>query len=222
MEESEVVATTRPFASVARSDEGTPVIARFVVVALVVVLFLEIVLSKYDVDDAKTPLFAQMGEVVAAVTRLKFVSNWNGSCAPVAVASVPQYRMPPVVDFTSQFAADRLSTASEVEVAFVVVVFAKMLPPVNVLFEYIFGMVVEASMKAIALVVDHERPVEVKKFELVVEKKLFTFFQVSLEVVENERPTDVKYADELVEKKSRALFQASLLVVLKERPTEVK
>ncbi len=38
-EEMDVVATTEPFASVARSDDGSPVIARFVVVAFVVVDF---------------------------------------------------------------------------------------------------------------------------------------------------------------------------------------
>ena len=45
----------------------------------------------------------------------------NGSAAPVAVASVPQKRTPPVVDFTSQLAALRFKTASDVVVAFVVV-----------------------------------------------------------------------------------------------------
>ena len=132
-DESEVVATTLPFASVPSNEEGSEVIARFVVVALVVVLFPVMVLVKYEVEDAKSPLFAQMGDEVAAVMRLKFVSNWKGSCAPVAVASVPQYRTPPVVDFTSQFAAERLRTANEVVVAFVVVVFPKILPPVKVL-----------------------------------------------------------------------------------------
>jgi hypothetical protein len=41
-------------------------------------------------------------------------------------------------------------------------VFVKVLLPVKVLDEYIFGMVVEASMKLLALVVDHERPTLVK------------------------------------------------------------
>ncbi len=54
---------------------------------------------------------------------------------------------------------------------------------------YSFGIVDDASMKYDADVVDHERPAEAKYAELVVEKKLFTFFQASADVVENERPT---------------------------------
>ena len=44
----------------------------------------------------------------------------KGSEAPVEVESVPQCRIPPVVDFTSQATADRLVTASDVAVALVV------------------------------------------------------------------------------------------------------
>jgi hypothetical protein len=71
-------------------------------------------------------------------------------------------------------------------------------------------------------VVDQERPVEVKKFELVVEKKLFTFFQASVLVVLNERPTEVKYAADVVEKKLLAALYASADVVAHARPTEEK
>jgi hypothetical protein len=140
----EVVATTEPCALVERSADGSEVMARFVVVAFVVVAFRVMALSKYDVDDAKSPLFAQMMDEVAAVMRLKFVSNWKGSCAPVAVASVPQYKTPPVVDFTSQFAAERLVMAKVVVVAFVVVALVKMLLPVNMLSVYVFGIVEDA------------------------------------------------------------------------------
>ena len=49
-------------------------------------------------------------------------------------------------------------TARLVVVAFVVVVLVKMLPAVQVLLAYSFGIVVEASMKYVAEVVDHERP----------------------------------------------------------------
>ena len=45
---------------------------------------------------------------------------------------------------------DAVDAKRLVVVAFVDVVFAKMLPPVNVLFEYVFGILVEASAKNIA------------------------------------------------------------------------
>ena len=70
-----------------------------------------------------------------------------------------------------------LEMARLVVVAFVVVVFWKMLPPVKVLLLYVLGMVVDASTKAIAEVVDQERPAAVKYCDDVVEKKLLTDFQ---------------------------------------------
>ena len=65
-EESDVVAPTVPLAFVARSAPARLVIAKFVVVAFVVVEFEASRLTKREVDDAKMPLFAQRGEVVAA------------------------------------------------------------------------------------------------------------------------------------------------------------
>ncbi len=105
-----------------------------------------------------------------------------------------------------------------VVVAFVVVVFVKMLPAVQVLAEYSFGIVDEESMKYIAEVVDHERPTEVKYVALVVLKKLRASFHASFEVVENARPTEVKYVDEVVEKKLFTFFQKSVEVVEKKNP----
>ena len=49
--------------------------------------------------------------------------------------------------------------------------------PVQVFAEYVFGIVVEASMNAIAEVVDQERPAAVKYCDDEVEKKLLTDFQ---------------------------------------------
>jgi hypothetical protein len=60
------------------------------------------------------------------------------------LASVPQYKTPPVVDFTSQFAAERLVMAKVVVVAFVVVALVKMLLPVKTLSVYVFGIVEDA------------------------------------------------------------------------------
>ena len=54
------------------------------------------------------------------------------------------------------------------------VVLVKMLLPVHVFAAYSFGMVVDASMKYEAEVVDHERPACAKYWDEVVEKKLFT------------------------------------------------
>ncbi len=82
----------------------------------------------------------------------------NGSIPPL---SVPQVRTPSALAFTSQFTAFKFDTIScEVEavpeterlvvVAFVVVVFPKMFPPVHILEEYIFGIVVDASIKLAA------------------------------------------------------------------------
>ncbi len=109
-----------------------------------------------------------------------------------------------------------------VVVAFVVVVFAKMLPPVKVLLLYVLGMVVDASTKAIAEVVDQERPAAVKYCDDEVLKKLLAFFHASFEVVENARPTLVKYAALEVEKKLLAALYASAEVVDHERPTDEK
>ncbi len=53
-------------------------------------------------------------------------------------------------------------------------------------------MVVEASMKAIALVVDQERPTDARYCALVVEKKLLTDFHASAEVVDHARPAALK------------------------------
>ncbi len=100
--------------------------------------------------------------------------------------------------------------------------FVKVFWLVKVFAEYVFGMVVLASMKAMADVVDHERPAAVKYVFEVVEKKLFTFFHASALVVLNERPTEVKYAAEEVEKKLLAALYASADVVAQARPTELK
>ena len=201
--------------------------AKRVVVALVAVAFPRMFKFPLIVEDApeRRPPLKVRSDVVA------FPGNGSWSVAPVA--SVPHERTPAGDAFTSQDAAFKFESMScEVEavpetarfvvVALVVVVFVKMLPAVQVLDEYVFGMVVDASMKAIAEVVDQLSPAAVKYCDDVVEKKLFTFFQASALVVENERPTEVKYAAELVEKKSRAFFHASLEVVENARPTDEK
>jgi hypothetical protein len=87
----------------------------------------------------------------------------NGSCAEL-VASVPQERTPAVDALTSQLALFKLETMScEVEArpeteSSVVDAFWNVWSAVNVFAAYVFGMVVEASMKKFALVVDQERP----------------------------------------------------------------
>ena len=65
----------------------------------------------------------------------------------------------------------------------------KVLEPVNVLLLYVFGIVVEESAKYEAEVVENALPVfKTRNADAeVVEKKLFTLFQKSVEVVENER-----------------------------------
>jgi hypothetical protein len=70
--------------------------------------------ERREVDEAKIPLRAQIGEVVAAATTPKFELKVNGSAPPAAVASVPQKRMPATSAFTSQ-AAWPASVASVVE-----------------------------------------------------------------------------------------------------------
>ncbi len=110
---------------------------------------------------------------------------------------------PAAVALTSQLAAFKDETTSaEVEavpetarfvvVAFVVVVLAKMLPAVNTFCVYVFGIVVEASAKCVADVVDHDRPTDARYVALDVEKKLFDAFHASAEVVDQESPTDAK------------------------------
>ncbi len=85
------------------------------------------------------------------------------------VASVPQLKTPAVDALTSHDAAFKLETMSAVVearpetarfvvVAFVVVVFPKMLPPVKVLSVYVFGIVVEEETKKFAEVVENARP----------------------------------------------------------------
>ncbi len=218
---------TEPWAFVERRALAMLDMAMLVVVAFVVVEFPVMTRFPTIVEDAA---LMTMPEVVALVPAVGCV---HASYVRRPVASVPHERTPAVLAFTSQFAAFKLETMScEVEarpetarlvvVALVVVVFVKMLFPVHVLFEYVFGIVVEASMKAMADVVDHERPAAVKYVFEVVEKKLFTFFQASALVVLNERPTEVKYAAEEVEKKLLAALYASADVVAQARPTELK
>ena len=104
------------------------------------------------VDDAlvRSPFVKISTEVVAF--------PGNGSKPPL---SVPQVSTPSALAFTSQFTAFKLDTINcvveavpETErlvvVAFVVVVFPKMFPPVQMLEEYIFGIVVDASIKLAA------------------------------------------------------------------------
>ena len=90
----------------------------------------------------------------------------NGSTPP-PVASVPHERTPAAFALTSQLAAFKFETMSPdvdarpetlrlVVVAFVVVVFPKMFPPVNVFSLYVLGIVEEASAKYAALVVEKE------------------------------------------------------------------
>ena len=138
-------------------------IARLVVVALVVVEFPVTTRFPFTVDEAAMiPPLKVRSDVVAL--------DGNGSTPP---PSTPQLKTPAAEALTSQEAAFKLETmradvdarpdtARFVVVAFVVVVLPKMLPPVQVLFAYSFGMVEDESMKYIALVVDHERPVLAK------------------------------------------------------------
>jgi hypothetical protein len=106
-------------------------------------------------------------EAVPVIARLVVV-------AFVAVAFPRMFKLPLIVELAVETKPVRVVRALNVFVF--VKVFAK----------YVFGIVVDASMKWMAEVVDHERP------------------------------TDAKYADDVVEKKSRVVFHASALVVLKE------
>lgn len=76
--EIDVVATTAPLALVARSALDRLVMAKLVVVALVVVAFPASIFTNRLVDEAKTPLCAQIGVAVAAVATAKFESVANG------------------------------------------------------------------------------------------------------------------------------------------------
>ena len=70
LEEIDVVATTEPFASVASNDDGSPRMAKFVVVALVVVALVAMMLVK--VEFAVVEVAVKLGAVTVlyAVTRL--------------------------------------------------------------------------------------------------------------------------------------------------------
>lgn len=97
----------------------------------------------------------------------------------VPAASTPHESTPAVDALTSHDAEFRFSIASDEDVAFpaskvvmvpeamvvkpfAVTVLEKMFALVNVLLEYIFGMVVLASMKLMAEVVEKARPTEEK------------------------------------------------------------
>ena len=101
-----------------------------------------------------------MDEVVAAVKTPNWFSKVKSEvplpepqAEPVACTSptlvtckqlVPEFPRPEI----TRFEVDAVPMmAMFVVVAFVVVVFPKMLPPVNVLVVYVFGIVVDASMK---------------------------------------------------------------------------
>ncbi len=90
----------------------------------------------------------------------------NGSTPP-PVTSVPHESTPNAFALTSQLAAFKFETMRPdveaspdtlrfVVVAFVVVVFTKIFPPVNELSLYVFGIVEDASTKCVALVVENE------------------------------------------------------------------
>ncbi len=135
---------------------------------------------------------------------------------PLIDCSIP-FTLPRVKFDATRFVVDAMVAKNEVVVAFpksavvmvpdaiVVLPFAvsaplKMLVPVKVFDEYILGMVVEASMKYVALVVDHERPTDAKYVALVVLKKSRLFFQLSALVVEKKKPLSMlERYDELSE-----------------------
>ena len=119
LEESDVVATTRPFASVERSAFVTLEIARFVVVA-----FVEVELVAITFVDVR--LATEATDAVSESTT-------------------------PVVKRPS-------AAKNVVDVAFVDVVFWNTFPPVNVLSPYVFAIVVEASAKYVADVVENAAP----------------------------------------------------------------
>ena len=135
----DVVATTLPCAFVERSAFGVLVMAKDVVVALVAVAFPRMFKFPLMVEEApeRSPPVKVRSVVVALFG--------NGSWSVVPVESVPQERTPAGDAFTSQDAVFKLETMrADVEarpeterfvvVAFVVVVFVKMLFPVHVLF----------------------------------------------------------------------------------------
>ncbi len=126
------------------SDAKNVVDVAFVAVALVALK-----LWTVEEPNAMRPPEKVMSEVVALFG--------NGSCTVVPELSVPQTRTPAAVALTSQLAALRFDTTSAevdavpemarfVVVAFVVVVFWKTLPPVKVLFVYVFGIVLDELM----------------------------------------------------------------------------
>ncbi len=171
---SDVVAITLPCALVERSPDGMFEIARLVVVAFVVVELPVTMRLPTKVEDAA---LMTSPEVVALVPAVGCV-HASYVVRPL-LASVPQERTPALDALTSQAPLVRFVMANDVVVAFpksavvtvpdaiVVLPFAvsaplKMLVPVKVFDEYILGMVVEASMKYVADVVDHERPTDAK------------------------------------------------------------
>ena len=128
---------TLPCAFVERSAFAMFDIARLVVVAFVVVEFPVMTRLPFTVDDA-----AMRPWVKASVVLVALLGNGSWSVEPVA--SVPQESTPNWFAFTSQDAAFKLETIRPVVearpltlrffvVAFVVVVFAKILFPVHVL-----------------------------------------------------------------------------------------
>ncbi len=119
LEESDVVATTRPFASVERSAFVTLEIARFVVVAFVEVELVAIT-------------FVEVRLVIEATDAVR-------------ESTIPVVKRPS-------------DAKNVVDVAFVDVVFWNTLPPVKALSLYVFAMVVEASAKWVAEVVENAAP----------------------------------------------------------------
>ena len=54
----------------------------------------KVVVESREVDEAKRPLLAHSGEVVAAVMTLKLLSHVNGFAPPAEVASVAHPNFP--------------------------------------------------------------------------------------------------------------------------------
>ncbi len=165
-------------------------------VAFVIVALVPLRLATVDEPNAMRPPLK-----VRSVDVAPFV---NASWSVTPELSVPQIRTPAAVAFTSQDAAlseetVRFVVEALVEEMFVVVAFAatrfpKVLVPVKVLSLYVFAIVVEASAKCVAEVVENAAP-------------WFWRRKYCADVVENERPAEAKYNEDEVEKKLFADFQ---------------
>ena len=129
------------------------------------------------VELEKNTPWVQMEVVVAAVVVLQVEATVNGYANPEPVESVPQKRMPPVVDFTSQLALVRFVIASDVVVAFVA---ARYLEKIFVEVEFVRSADVAPSDVVVPLV--NEKLIPVTRPALEIEKSVVVADPVELAI----------------------------------------